>query len=345
MKTDKKMKKNESNLPLITVLIILLETAIIGTLLYFLHDSKTFIFNIGLTNFADALFPEFLGALWCGFIAYLILWIVGKPLDYYFQRESNNQDEINNAIDFIKDKINLHSQHKPYIPSNLYISTPNVDLSFNKDLSLDLKKSTFYLFKGVSAKYVPIRIRHTNTDRLAYVKVIILDPNSDSALTLRAKDRQKNPKYQGKHLDTLKNEIKDEIYRCIVDLFDSRHKCKIEICFVEETSVFRLEVFEESLYLSIYHSPDETSNAYPETFRYNKDSIFYHVFNIDSFRIINDISVDKVVFENRSTETVLHSALTSCGMTNITTKKLKNIRTKNNLFSQKFVFESQIEKI
>jgi hypothetical protein len=58
---------NRQNLSPFAIWIILFQTAIIATMLYFFFKGDAFNLNLQLKNFLDDIFPEFLGALWCGY--------------------------------------------------------------------------------------------------------------------------------------------------------------------------------------------------------------------------------------------------------------------------------------
>lgn len=46
-----------------------------------------------------------------------------------------------------------------FLPTDQYPGTKEFDPRFNRDLSRDLCNSSFYFFRGTSAKYVPARLR------------------------------------------------------------------------------------------------------------------------------------------------------------------------------------------
>ena len=251
--------------------------------------------------------------------------------------------EIENMGDNISIKLlsNIKTQNKYHIPNFSYSPTKDIDSKFNKDLSLDIRQSTFYLFKGVSAKYVPIRIRHT-LNHLSQVKVIILNPNNSFSINMRAKDRYLNPKYSKKTIEELMNEIKLEIYSCVIALFDARYHCPIEIAYDNGTSVTRLEIFDTALYLALYHTTDASTQSFPETFRYKKESIQYNLHRLDSFREF-DVSSRKVKFDNTTTQKELEEHLKGMGMSNVNPETINKIREKNDKFSKKFVKDSLID--
>jgi hypothetical protein len=94
-----------------------------------------------------------------------------------------------------------------FLPTDQYPATKEFDLRFNQDLTRDLSHSSFYFFRGTSAKYIPARLR-TCDHHLDSVQVILLDPRDDATIEARAKDRRKRPEYDGKTLADIRSEIK-----------------------------------------------------------------------------------------------------------------------------------------
>src|SRR5690348_861065 len=122
-----------------------------------------------------------------------------------------------------------------FLPTDQYPATREHDLRFNKDLTRDLCDSTFYFFRGTSAKYVPARLRACD-HHLEEAQIVLLNPLDDPAIEARARDRRRRPEYQGKTLGEIAAEIRDEIFIALVALFDCRDQCEIEIGFSSATS-------------------------------------------------------------------------------------------------------------
>lgn len=230
----------------------------------------------------------------------------------------DEKDNIEESLEEIKSDFTsnitgeLNKYYSINTPDKIYHSSQSFRKEFNLDLTSDFSKSSFYLFRGVSAKYVPVRILGTQ-NTLSFVKVIMLNPNNDRIINLRAKDRTLNPKYIGKSIPQLANEIKEEIFITIIGLYECRHVCPIEILYDNSgTSVFRLEIFEQHTYISLYHTDDSLSNSFPETIRYSKGTLFHQIYRMDSFRLF-DISQNKLAINNATSEKDLYDHLKELG--------------------------------
>jgi hypothetical protein len=164
-----------------------------------------------------------------------------------------------------------------FLPTSSYPATKEFDLRFNEDLTNDLCTSSFYFFRGTSAKYIPARLKKCN-HRLEVAQAILLNPADDATLEARAADRRRRPEYEGMTLSDIKVIMKREILFALVALFDCRDVCDIEIGFSTTTSPVRIEIFDNAIYTSLYRSAESQRNTHPETVRFNRDSQNYQIF-------------------------------------------------------------------
>lgn len=180
----------------------------------------------------------------------------------------------------------LHLPRSPrrYAPTNTYKGTPKFDPAFNHGLMRDLACSRSYIFRGISAKYVPGRVKLRGPG-LDVVRVMLLDLNADEAIRLRALDRSHNPKYAGKNPDELQAELRHEIVVSLVSLFEVRNICTVDVACIATTAVDRVELFDDALYVSLYHGP--RSDGFPETLRYSSDSVAYGQHRLDCARVFD----------------------------------------------------------
>ena len=243
------------------------------------------------------------------------------------QLQSFKIEASKEASEFIKKHEYLH----PPIMSFNAAMKPNP--LFNEVLDEDVCSSTFYFFKGVSGKYLPIRLKD-NRHKLHRVQVLILDPTDEESLLLRAKDKYNTPPYIGMSIPEIKEEIKKEIYFCLVNIFDCRHICQIDIAFQEGTAVYRIELFDDSLYLSSYLTKDSIGMLFPESFKYAKSSLHYHIYKEECLRQFQ-VSKNKISFQNSSTENDLLNSLNKLGLI-LKSDQIDSIRKEYKSFEKKF---------
>ena len=82
----------------------------------------------------------------------------------------------------------ITSHFRNLIPSDHFPATNQPDKRFNQVLTEALKHSRQYLFRGITARYVPSRLDATEHHNLT-CQVLIIDPTRDDLLKLYVQDR------------------------------------------------------------------------------------------------------------------------------------------------------------
>lgn len=222
-----------------------------------------------------------------------------------------------------------------FLPTDQYPAVQEFDPRFNRDLTRDLCDSTFYFFRGTSAKYVPGRLR-VSDPRLEVVQVISVDPRDEDAIQARAVDRHRRLDHQGKGLSDIAQEIRDEILTSVVALFDCRDVCNVELGFVTSTSPVRIEIFDNAIYTSLYRTPESLRHTHPVTARFGRESQTYQIFR-DECRRQLEISDLRQRFATRHTDTHLLEYLLSLGFPHIDAAELTRLREIHHEFIAPFV--------
>lgn len=199
-----------------------------------------------------------------------------------------------------------------YAPTHSYDATSSFDPGFNRDLSADLDDSHTYTFRGISAKYVPARLLHRGPG-LDIVRAMMLDPGADEAIRLRAVDRKQNPKYRDADVATIASTLREEILRSLVGLFDARSLCTIDIALIASTAVDRVELFDNSVFVSLYHGPRSLCQSFPETMRYTRDAVAYGHHRLDCLRQF-DLARHRLQFRPEADDAELRSQLAETGV-------------------------------
>jgi hypothetical protein len=237
-------------------------------------------------------------------------------------------DHLNDVLHQIK-QLNL-----VFLPTDQYAATKEFDRRFNRDLTRDLKDSSFYFFRGTSAKYIPARLRLCD-HHLESVQVILLDPRDSTTIEARATDRRKRPEFKGKTLADITAELREEILLGFVALFDCRDQCDIEVGFTVGTSPVRIEVFDAAIYTSMYRSAESQRNTHPETVRFGKDSQTYQIFR-DECRRQMQLAASRQRFTTHDSEADLCRFLSDLGFGGIGPAELEEQRKKYQEFIAPF---------
>jgi DNA-binding SARP family transcriptional activator len=227
-------------------------------------------------------------------------------------------------------QIRLPAGHR-YLPTHTFPGTNRPDPDFNAWLMRDLAASNVYIFRGVSAKYVPDRVRAQGR-MLETLRVVMLDFESEEPLRLRALDVMNNMPDRGHSLDEEVGRLRRTLLGAIVGLFDCRRLCPIDVGLVPSTSVDRIELFDAAVYVSLYHGETSKGQVYPETSRYGRDSVAYQQHRLDCNRML-EVATRRLEFRSQQSDEDLVSLLpVDAGL-------LEDLRAENQERSQRLADE------
>ncbi|MBA2284431.1 MAG: hypothetical protein H0W02_03010 [Ktedonobacteraceae bacterium] len=194
------------------------------------------------------------------------------------------------------------------IPSNSFPPANEPDLRFNTMLNLSLKASRFYLFKGVTGRYVPSRLALADRRNLA-CRFLLVDPRHVDLLRLYVRDRfgaSLSTEATKAHID----KVRRETAMTIVDLFSLARITPVEIKMYQGPVFYRTEIVDEFFLISYFAA--QTSTAFPTTYQYHKESFFYDAFLTD-FNQTFELASPTASFNSKSEEQELLNFLTSLG--------------------------------
>lgn len=276
--------------------------------------------------------------------------VVGKPknaLALISQYESEHPGssaeilETKHAIESSKQVDGHTLRQQPLTPSQFapthsFPGTAGFDPTFNGLVTRDLAATHTYFFRGISAKYVPARLQHRGPG-LDAVRVIMIDPSANEAITLRALDRLHNPKYSGRDLEALQSSLREEILRSLVALFGCRSIATIDVALVASTAVDRVELFDDSVFVALYHGIRSRGKAFPETLRYSKTAVAYSQHRLDCLRQF-DLARTRLQFRADDPDDVLPQALETLAV-GLEPNRLTSLRDDARVFTASFLDE------
>ncbi|WP_319365104.1 hypothetical protein [Streptomyces scabiei] len=191
----------------------------------------------------------------------------------------------------------MSERERIFLPSGSYLPSEGFDELFNRDLTDSLTGTSFYGFKGPSPRYLPGRLR-MSPRHPHLVRVCMLDPSLEKSVSRRASDRGNRRNLGINPVPQLVDELRDELLMSVVALFDCRHFCPIEISYMEDTAVYRVELFDDSAYVSWYHGPESSGRKFPESYKFPPGSLQYETMKMDLNRR-SEICDKSIVFNSR----------------------------------------------
>ncbi|PRY46603.1 hypothetical protein [Umezawaea tangerina] len=282
--------------------------------------------SIILIGFDDKLtWRVFASSAGLNLLASIIFAIIFTVLSTKVQ-ERNMLTSIQVEFSHLTDKMqrSLQATSALYLPSKVYESSNAPLQSFNHDLRKSLQGTSFYGFRGASAKFVRERIEKSSS-KPQLVRIVIIDPSKESIVRRRAADRQQHP-FGNSAIDVAMSDLRDEIYMSLVALFDIRHLCSIEVVLGEDTAVTRLEIFDDVAYISWYQAPGSEPQPFPETMRFEQGSFLYQSERMQLARRFEGNNV--IRFRGSDTDDVISTFLTELSKTTIDENRLGELRKK-----------------
>lgn len=190
-----------------------------------------------------------------------------------------------------------------FVPAGQFVPTKGFDPGFNGRLMDELRSASYYCFRGVTAKYVAVRLAALATCP-SHVTVILPDPSSQSAMRRRVADRSQNPKYGHKNPTALLEDMQKELKESVVALFDQRFASSISLAFSSETFVTRAEITDQTCFVALYFSSNSRGQSFPETLEFDAGSFYYQVQRLDSDRRV-ELAETLVRFDYTTSESEL----------------------------------------
>lgn len=238
--------------------------------------------------------------------------------------------------------------NKLYIPTRVFEPTTTSSIDFNHDLTLELRKSRSYFFRGISGKRCAVRVKHLkhNPNDL-HMKFIMPHPLADDTILLDRISHRMRAKNKF-DFDHELNKIKYDIPMSIVSLWNIRnHFQSCMIVFQKDTSISRIEIFDHSVYISLYDSNLMDRKYNPPIIKFSEGSLFYEVYRKEAYREFERSGTDnnKIEINRKYTKQNLIDDFYKFGLGNLTDNKILEYSTSFNKFEIEFLKESRINCI
>ncbi len=172
---------------------------------------------------------------------------------------------------------------KEFFPSDVFEATTHPDPAFNRLLMADLNATEKYFFRGFSGQHAAARLLLSRTERES--RVIIADPRDAGSINRRAR-------YLLRHgpadddFEQIQARLEEEIKIGLVGLFLARHRCvQVDITVMADPPLDRLELFDDSVWVSLHGDQHAVTEVYPRTLRFTEASFIYNMERADFLRI------------------------------------------------------------
>ncbi|MCE7010673.1 hypothetical protein LWC34_48905 [Kibdelosporangium philippinense] len=160
-----------------------------------------------------------------------------------------------------------------FFPTHVFEASAEPDPEFNRLLMQDLRASRHYFFRGFSGRHAAARLLLTRSEW--ELRTVVADPRQHSAISGRARYLLRNEGATGDY-DKIRAQLIEEISIGIVGLFLARSRCTtIDIAVISDPPLDRTEIFDDSVWLTLYSDVGGVTSLYPRTLRFSEGSFIY----------------------------------------------------------------------
>jgi hypothetical protein len=175
--------------------------------------------------------------------------------------------------------------NQEFYPTHLFEPTTEPDPNFNRLMMQDLRNTKEYFFRGFSGRYAAARLLLSTSEW--ELRTVIADPRGPSALSGRARYLlRRDP--AAEDYDVIEKRLHDDICVGLVGLYLARTRCsRVDMTIITDPPLDRLEMFDESVWLSLFSDATGAPAPYPRTLRFSAGSFIYTMERNEFLRVCN----------------------------------------------------------
>ena len=175
--------------------------------------------------------------------------------------------------------------NQEYFPTHVFEPTTAPDPAFNRLMMQDLRGTREYFFRGFSGRHAAARLLLSHAER--ELRVMVADPRCDSAISGRARYLLRQQGSDADY-DAIKEQLHEEIRIGLVGLFQSRSRCsRVDITVVADPPLDRLEMFDDSVWITLFSASSGMTTLYPRTLRFSEGSFIYGMERTEFLHVCN----------------------------------------------------------
>lgn len=177
-----------------------------------------------------------------------------------------------------------------FFPTHVFAPTSEPDPEFNRLMMADLHRTRQYFFRGFSGRHAAARLLLSHAEW--ELRVVVADPRDDNAISGRARYLLRGSGAGGDGADSdyeaVQRRLHDDICIGLVGLYLARSRCsRVDVTVVSDPPLDRLELFDDSAWLSLYSDTSGAASLYPRTLRFSEGSFVYAMERTEFLRVCN----------------------------------------------------------
>jgi len=183
--------------------------------------------------------------------------------------------------------------NREFFPTNIFEPTAEPDPAFNRFMTEDLRRTRQYFFRGFSGRHAAARLLLSHTER--ELRAVIADPSDRNAISGRAAYLLR---YADRDYEAVRAELYEEICIGLVGLYLARSRCsRIDVTIMARPPLDRVEIFDESVWVTLFSDSAGATTLYPRTLRFSRNSFIYDKERTEFLQIANARTGRHVVFQ------------------------------------------------
>ncbi len=190
-------------------------------------------------------------------------------------------EESRKALRELSDE--YRSLNREFFPTHVFEATTEPDPAFNHLMMQDLRNTRQFFFRGFSGRHAAARLLLSHAEW--EFRAVIADPQDAPTISGRARYLLRR---EGADADseTIQKGLHDEIWIGLVGLYLARSRCvRVDITVVSDPPLDRLEMFDESVWVTLYSDVGGASALYPRTLRFTEGSFIYNMERTEFLRV------------------------------------------------------------
>ncbi len=200
-------------------------------------------------------------------------------------------EESKRALQELSDE--YRSLNREFFPTHIFEPTPEPDPAFNRFMTEDLRRTRQYFFRGFSGRHAAARLLLSHSER--ELRAVIADPTDRNSISGRAAYLLR---YSDSDYDAVRAELNDEICIGLVGLYLARSRCsRIDLTIMVQPPLDRVEIFDESVWVTLFSDAAGATTPYPRTLRFSRNSFIYDKERTEFLQIANSRMARHVTIE------------------------------------------------
>jgi hypothetical protein len=177
------------------------------------------------------------------------------------------------------------SLNQEFFPTHVFEPTNAPDPTFNRLMMADLRDTREYFFRGFSGRHAAVRLLLSHAEW--ELRAVVADPRADSAISGRARYLLRQQGSDADY-DAIEEQLRDEIRIGLVGLFQARSRCsRVDVTVVADPPLDRLEMFDDSVWITLFSASSGVRTPYPRTLRFAEESFIYGMERSEFLRVCN----------------------------------------------------------